>query len=326
MSVPTYDALKLPSHVKTILITGAGGFVGQKLTELLLERFPSLRIITTDIIEPPTFTSDKSRLRVVKADLGDASQLNGIMSGGSEANFELGYAVNVDSHVALLEAAHAHAKATGQEGATKPVYVFVSSLAIYGGPKCRPQDFVVPDETPLLPGTSYGVEKNIIELYAYDYGRKAPSTAASSFMSGVIREPLQGIPTVVPIASGLDDDMLDTMGCYVTRFKTVIRNIAYAICMPESKFKKGESRSINLPGIKVTPRQMLQALEEHGGPEALKLVSFKVDSAVLAICETWAGDYDSTLFQSMGFEVDDKATGYGLAVQDFKQELAAAKK
>jgi hypothetical protein len=79
-------------------------------------------------------------------------------------------------------------------------------------------------------------------------------------MSGVIREPLQGIPTVVPIASGLDDDMLDTMGCYVTRFKTVIRNIAYAICMPESNFKKGESRSINLPGIKVTPRQMLQAL------------------------------------------------------------------
>jgi nucleoside-diphosphate-sugar epimerase len=94
------------------------------------------------------------------------------MSGGSEANFELGYAVNVDSHVALLKATHAHAKATGQEGATKPVYVFVSSLAIYGGPKCRPQDFVVPDETPLLPGTSYGVEKNIIELYAYDYGRK----------------------------------------------------------------------------------------------------------------------------------------------------------
>jgi nucleoside-diphosphate-sugar epimerase len=97
------------------------------------------------------------------------------MSGGSEANFELGYAVNVDSHVALLKATHAHAKATGQEGATKPVYVFVSSLAIYGGPKCRPQDFVVPDETPLLPGTSYGVEKNIIELYAYDYGRKGGS-------------------------------------------------------------------------------------------------------------------------------------------------------
>jgi nucleoside-diphosphate-sugar epimerase len=97
------------------------------------------------------------------------------MSGGSEANFELGYAVNVDSHVALLKATHAHASATGQMGPTKPVYVFISSLAIYGGPKCKPTDYVKAENTPLLPGTSYGVEKNIIELYAYDFGRKGES-------------------------------------------------------------------------------------------------------------------------------------------------------
>jgi hypothetical protein len=63
--------------------------------------------------------------------------------------------------------------------------------------------------------------------------------------------------------------------------------------------------------------------EEHGGPDALKLVSYRADKAVLAICETWAGDYDSSEFQRMGFEVDDKETGYAQAVLDFKEELAA---
>jgi nucleoside-diphosphate-sugar epimerase len=98
--------------------------------------------------------------------------LSGIMSGGSEANFELGYAVNVDSHLNLLRATHAHATETGQTGAKNPAYVFVSSLAIYGGPGCTPLDRVDPRKTPLHPGTSYGVEKHITELYTYDYGRK----------------------------------------------------------------------------------------------------------------------------------------------------------
>lgn len=103
----------------------------------------------------------------------DVTEINsGIMSGGSEANFELGYAVNVDSHLNVLRAAHAHATETGQTGDKKPVYVFVSSLAIYGGPGCGPLDHVDPRKTPLYPGTSYGIEKNIMELYVYDYGRK----------------------------------------------------------------------------------------------------------------------------------------------------------
>lgn len=97
------------------------------------------------------------------------------MSGGSEVNFDLGYAVNVDSNLSLLRTAFAHAQATGQAGpdaAHKLSYVFVSSLAVYGGPKCKPTDRVVPDETPVVPGTSYGIEKSIVELYVYDYGRR----------------------------------------------------------------------------------------------------------------------------------------------------------
>jgi len=66
------------------------------------------------------------------------------MSGGAEANFPLGYAVNVDSHINLLKVSHAHAEQHFKSG-PKPRYVFVSSLAVYGGPKARPESFVKPE-------------------------------------------------------------------------------------------------------------------------------------------------------------------------------------
>ncbi|WWD17528.1 hypothetical protein CI109_101969 [Kwoniella shandongensis] len=356
MVAPTYDALKLPSHVKTVLVSGAGGFVGQQLVKLLLSLFSDIKIIATDIVEPPNHgITDKNRLRTVKADLGKIEEvkglfegekvdgvfaLHGIMSGGAEANFPLGYAVNVDSNLNLLKYTHTHAQSTLSEGDPRPVYVFVSSLAVYGGPKCRPQDYVVPKDTPIIPGSSYGVQKTIMELYVYDYGRKgylntrsvrlptvairpgAPSSAASSFISGLIREPLQGLEAICPIASSLDDSSLDDMPFWCSRTKTVVRNIAWALCMPESNFGEGEGRSINIPGIKVRPRQIIEALIEHGGKDKMSLVKFQKDQAVINICKTWAGEYDNSDFLKMGFEADDTDTGFALAVQDFKEELA----
>ncbi|KAL7421499.1 hypothetical protein Q5752_003268 [Cryptotrichosporon argae] len=354
MAAPTYDALKLPAHVNTVLITGAGGFVGQKLTALLLDLYPALRIITTDLHAPPRL--DDARQVCVGADLGKPAEvarlfegetvggvfaLHGIMSGGSEANFALGYAVNVDSHVNLLRAAHAHADAHFTQG-PKVVYVYVSGLAVYGGPKCRPQDTVLPTETPLLPGTSYGVEKAITELYVFDYGRKgyldtrslrlptvairsgAPSSAASSFISGLIREPLQGLPSECPIADGWDDAALDDLPFYLSRARTVFRNLVWGMCLPERELVKQGHRSVNVPGITLNTRTLLNALLEHA-PDAKSLVTFRRDPAVLAIMQTWPGAFDNTDALALGFEQDDPATGFASAVGDFKAELAAAK-
>lgn len=53
----------------------------------------------------------------------------------------------------------------------------------------------------------------------------------------------------------------------------------------------------------------------------MKLVSFKPDKQVITICKGWAGDYDSTDAEKMGFENDDKKSGFADAVGDFKKEL-----
>ncbi len=80
MSSPV--TFSLPPHVKTILITGAGGYVGQKLTQLILSAFPDVALITTDIRAPPTFgVSDEGRLKPVAADLGNPDDLHGLFAG-----------------------------------------------------------------------------------------------------------------------------------------------------------------------------------------------------------------------------------------------------
>lgn len=90
----------------------------------------------------------------------------------------------------------------------------------------------------------------------------APSSAASSFISGLVREPLQGIKTVCPIADSIDDEAIGGMPIYVTRVKTVVENIARAINVKAEDIeqKVGKTRCINLPGIKITTRDILQAV------------------------------------------------------------------
>ncbi|KAM0745880.1 NAD(P)-binding protein [Meredithblackwellia eburnea MCA 4105] len=341
MSLPT-----LPNHIKTVLITGARGYVGREVAKVLLEQYPGkLDIVLTDLEIPDALEGTTT----VAADLCEKDQVQilftkwkfdaiiafqGIMSGGSEANFDLGFHVNVDSHRVLLE----QARFEGQQRGQKILYVFSSSLAVYGGPKCRPQDYVDPETTPLFPETSYGAAKAIAELYVFDYTRKgfidgrilrlptvcvrtgAPSTAASSFISGLIREPLQGIPSVCPIADSFDDEAMTGTPIYVSRSSTVFRNIAYAVVMDSSKFPS-HSRTVNLPGFTVTPKGIVEALEKAGGKKALDLVSYKKDPIVVKIFSAWAGAYNNKLALDLGFMQDDEKTGFFDAVQDFQKTL-----
>ena len=202
-----------------ILITGAGGFLGQFLARKLLED-PSHQLVLTDVIECPIPKGSKNPKnatvikgdifqlldQLVTKDLNAVYIFHGIMSAGSEANFDLGMKVNLDGTRVLLEKI--------RETAPGIRVVYASSQAVYGRP--FPTEGITEDVFP-TPEGSYGTEKLMCELLINDYTRRGfidgfslrfptisvrpgkPSQAASSFISGIIREPLAGKECVVPV-------------------------------------------------------------------------------------------------------------------------------
>lgn len=302
-----------------ILITGAAGFIGQALTAALLQESPSATIILTDVVKPPAPSTGKlahtGTIQSLAADLTSKSVcdelftpdlthvylLHGIMSGAAEANYDLGFRVNVDSMRYVADALRSHSKKVPTK------VIFPSSLAVFG--PARPGDVVTEDTTP-QPQSSYGTEKAMVELLFNDLSRRGmvdvrvvrlptiivrpgkPTGAASSFCSGIIREPLNGERSDLPVPRSLK--------LWVSSTRTVIRNLVLAKEVPAAAFGNG-TRIVNLPGITVTVEQMLQSLAEVGGEKALSLVQEKPDASVEKIVGSWPALFDVSKAKKLGF-------------------------
>jgi nucleoside-diphosphate-sugar epimerase len=304
-----------------ILITGGAGFIGQELAVALLQHPSSpssLRLTLTDVITPPvpaSIAQHADRITSIKADLTDPNTvaslfkdrfsavylLHGLMSGGAEANLELGWRVNLDSHRNAIDYLRVHHPST--------VTIFPSSLAVYGPSK---QGDVTNELTTPLPQSSYGAQKLMIEIYLNDMSRRglldgrivrlptiivrpgAPSAAASSFASGIVREPLKGEESILPVSRSLE--------MWVCSPDTVVANLILAKDVPAEKF--GGSRVVNLPGITVTVQDILDALEAVGGAKAVALVKEQRDPKIEAIVGTWPARFDTSRAQALGMQPD----------------------
>lgn len=310
-----------PVFRMSIIITGAGGYVGQELASALLASDPNLTVTLADVVAPDvpaSATQHASRAKCVKADLTSpvvvdelfsstnrydtVYLLHGIMSSGAEANFELGVRVNLDATRYILDRLRAV-----QPGVK---VVFTSSLAVYG---LAPKGFVI-DETnfPPVPESSYGTQKLVIELLLNDYSRRGfldgravrlptvtvragkPTQAASSFASGIIREPFNGEKAVLPVNRDVE--------MWVCSPYTVVKNLMHAATVPKEAF--GDSRSVNLPGIVVSVQEMLDALEEVGGKEKRALVEEKYDADIDRIVQTWSPHFNPARALKLGFSED----------------------
>lgn len=294
-----------------IIITGGGGFLGQKLARALLQSTVSFsELLLVDIQEPQRLPDP--RVRCLQADLttpGVAESLicertaivyhlAAIVSSHAEQDFDLGWKVNLDTTRSLLEACrHAHPSVR---------FVFTSSLAVYGGP--LPE--IVDDSTALTPTSSYGAQKAMGELLVNDYSRKGyvdglvlrlpticvrpgkPNRAASSFVSSIIREPLQGESAICPVSPELR--------LWLSSPATVVDNFLRAARLTAT----GDFRSINLPGISVTVGEMMEALARTGGQAALDRVKFAADPAIERIVASWPGQIDNSRALASGFIAD----------------------
>ena len=291
-----------------LLITGGAGFVGARLARSLLQRgqllgIPITRIVLADQAAPPADLLADAR---VEARVGPLLQhcdalrseavdgvfhLASAVSGECEADFDLGLRSNLDSTRALLDALRHRVN----NGAASARLVFSSSVAVYGPDTAVPMPAVVTDTTLPTPQTSYGIQKHICEHLVADYTRKGyidgrsarlmtvtvrpgrPNGAASSFFSGIIREPLAGVESVCPVSP-------DTAHPISSPQRTVDGLIAV---YEASRDAYGGRTALNLPALNVTVAQMLAALEAVAGPAVRARVRFERDERIAGIVANW---------------------------------------
>ena len=305
-----------------IMVTGAAGFLGRRLIEHLLaqeyltdqqgQQRRISKIIACDVV--PLEAIADERVQVFCGDVADSHwlasvfnqqidtvfHLAAIVSSQAEEDFDLGMRINFDATRSLLERAR-------QLGHC-PKVIITSSVAVFGGELPA----VVPDEQVWSPQSSYGTQKALNDLLLADYSRRGfvdgrslrmptivvrpgkPNRAASSFASGIIREPLQGIDVICPVS-------LQTP-LWLLSPKMAINNLIYGHQLDASQLKGG--RVINLPGLSITVQQMIDALRRIAGDAVADHIKIQQDPLIEKIVSSWPGDFTAHYAKALGFKSD----------------------
>jgi nucleoside-diphosphate-sugar epimerase len=316
-----------------IVITGGAGFLGARLARTLLRQghlalagaAPQAisRLTLVDRVAPPADLTADARVLAVTGDLNELLEqdrtparaipsdtaivfhLAAAVSGECEADFDLGMRSNLDATRALLQACRALGSA--------PTVVFASSLAVFGDSPEQPAPPVLTDTTLPTPQTSYGIQKFVCEQLVADYGRKGfirarnvrlmtvcvrpgtPNGAASSFFSGMIREPLAGLKASCPVPR-------DT-AVALSSPRLTIQGLLRAAEAGDLEW--GPRTAVNLPALTTTVGEMAAALERVAGKAASALIDWTPDPVIRKIVATWPANVNSARARELGLLPDD---------------------
>ncbi|BCN38755.1 hypothetical protein ALDI51_20740 [Alicycliphilus denitrificans] len=330
-----------------ILITGGSGFLGARLARTLLAQGslalagaparPIERVVLVDRVAPPADLAADARVQPLLGDLGEqlaagalplaevqaVFHLAAAVSGECEADFDLGMRSNLDATRQLLEGCRRAGHA--------PVFVFSSSVAVFGdSPEQRLPD-VIEDTTLPTPQNSYGIQKFIGEQLVADCTRKGfvqgrnvrlmtvsvrpgrPNGAASSFLSGMLREPLAGERARCPVAP-------ETAVALSSPGNTV-RGIIRASTASAAEW--GARTAVNLPPITTTVGEMAQALERVAGKEATALIDWEPDAQIAKIITSWPSRFNPKRAQALGLAADES---FEAILRDYVRENPQAVK
>ena len=309
-----------------ILITGGAGFLGSLLARELLKRErlrgqTLTRLLLTDqsactnpeIVNHPKVQIDTGDLlerlpELLKQDYDAVFHLASAVSGECEIDFGLGLRSNLDTTRALLEGLRAQHGRTG----LAPIFFFSSSVAVFGSDPAISLPSVVTDTCLPTPQSSYGIHKFICEQLVADYTRKGfidgrvarlmtvsvrpgkPNGAASSFLSGIIREPLAGLEARCSVS-------LDT----AVALSSPLTSIAGVLAVVEaSRESFGGRTALNLPALTVTVGQMLQALREVAGDQVAERVRVEPEEQIMRIVGGWPSRFNCQRTQRLGLKAD----------------------
>jgi len=302
-----------------ILITGAAGMIGRKLTARLVKNGrlndKSIdRLTLIDVVQPEKPSGFAGAVELSTSDLsapGAAAKavagkpevifhLAGVVSGEAETDFEKGYRVNLDGTRALLEAIRA--------AAYKPKVVFTSSIAVFGAP--FPE--AIPDDFHLTPLTSYGTQKAICELLLADYTRRGflegvglrlpsivvrpgkPNKAASGFFSGIIREPLAGQEAILPVA--------DSVLHWHASPRSAVGFLIHAAGLTRAQL--GDRINLTMPGVCCTVGEQIAALKRVAGDKVAARIRRAPDELVERIVAGWPQRFNARRAVAHGFKVE----------------------
>jgi nucleoside-diphosphate-sugar epimerase len=304
-----------------VLITGAAGMIGRKLTERLAkdgglngQAIDSMTLL--DVVPPARPDGFSGKVDIVATDLAAAGEadkviagrpevifhLAGVVSGEAELDFDKGYHVNLDGMRALLEAI----RATGD--GYRPKVVYTSSIAVFGAPFPH----TIPDDFHLTPLTSYGTQKAIGEVLLADYTRRGfcqgvgirlpsivvrpgkPNKAASGFFSGIIREPLAGVEAVLPVA----ETVVHTHASPRAAIGFLIHAARLA---PETL---GPRINLSMPGVCCTVADQIAALKRIAGERAVARIRREPDPLVVRIVDGWPQRIEARRARELGFKAE----------------------
>ena len=302
------------------LILGGAGMVGRNLALRLvadgaLGGQPVEELTLFDVVPADVQGSGRTRVVARTGDISDRAtvdalvaerpevifHLAAVVSGEAEADFDKGYRINLDGTRHLFEAIRALAD-------YHPRVVYTSSIAVFGAPfpEAIGDDFIT------APMTSYGAQKMIGELLLNDYSRRGifdgvgirlptivvrpgkPNKAASGFFSGIIREPLAGMDALLPV----DDDVMH----WVASPASATGFLLHAATMDTAPL--GARRCLTMPGLAITVGEMVAALGEVAGPEAVARIRREPDQTIRGIVAGWPRNFDAARAAEFGFTAD----------------------
>lgn|SRR5689334_14628452 len=302
-----------------ILITGAAGMIGRKLTARLakdasLNGKAIERLTLIDVVAPEKPRAISARVETATSDLsspGAAAKavgerpdvifhLAGVVSGEAEIDFDKGYRVNLDGTRALFEAV--------RSAGIKPKLVFTSSIAVFGAP--FPSS--IPDDFHLTPLTSYGTQKAICELLLADYTRRGffdgvgirlpticvrpgkPNKAASGFFSGIIREPLAGEDALLPVSENVRHTHASP--------RAAVGFLIHAAGLTRDQL--GPRVNLSMPGVSCTVGEQIEALRRVAGDKVVARIRRSPDELVQRIVSGWAERLDAKRANELGFKAE----------------------